>query len=326
MFDLPINCNSFDYWCIKISILAFYIQTENMFEFLNIDVLINCVLAIIMFGLGLTLTIKDFKNIFAHPGSLITALFVQLFIVPAIAFLLASWFDMPDEAKVGMVIVSICASGASSNLITHLFKGNVALAISMTTINSLITLISIPLIANFALSVFMGKQELIQLPVFDTLIRIFSVTIVPAFIGIIIRIVNQRIAKVFDFPLRIILPLLLCLVFTIKIFWGEESGGTGITFNEVVALLPALLLLNVFAMVSGFIAGKIIKLPFADSYTISIEVGLHNTSLALLISGTILHNAGMEKPAVVYAMFSFFTAILFVLIIKRFFKKTESIT
>ncbi len=286
-----------------------------------IDILINLVLALIMLGIGLSLRISDFKGIFMHPRSLITALTVQLFIIPIIAFCIAWISALTDSEKVGIVIVSLCASGASSNLITHLFKGNVPLAISMTTINSFITLISIPLMTNLALYVFMGVGKDIRLPVLETILQIFMITIVPAGIGIIIRMKKERVALKTERPLKFILPVLLALVFTLKIFLGKTSGGTGITLVETVQIIPFMLLLNFMAMLVGFIIARLIKLSFSDQFTIAIEVGLHNTALALLIAGTILRDVAMEKPAIVYAMFSFFTVVLFVYLIKHFIKK-----
>lgn len=285
------------------------------------DILINVVLAMIMFGIGLSLSISDFRKIFAQPRSLITALSVQLFIVPLIAFIIASVSGLSDAEKVGVVLVSLCASGASSNLITHLFKGNVALAISMTSINSLITLLSIPLLTNLSLNIFMGIEKEIHLPVLETIMQIFIITIIPAATGVYIRRIKENVAIKLEKPLKYILTILLTLVFTIKIFFGVESGGTGISFAEVIQILPFMLLLNVLAMLTGLIIARIIRLPFSDQFTVSIEVGLHNTALALLIGGTILKMPEMEKPAVVYAMFSFFTAVIFVYLVKIIAKR-----
>jgi BASS family bile acid:Na+ symporter len=286
-----------------------------------IDVLINVVLAVIMLGIGLSLTFNDFKNIFLHPRSLFTALGIQLFVIPGIAFTIAHFCMLPPDIKVGIVIVSVCASGASSNLVSHLFKGNVALAISMTTINSLITLISVPLIVNLALIVFLGTQQEIKLPILDTMIQIFVITIIPAAIGVWIRRRRAALALGLEKPLKFILPLLLASVFTIKIFLDQSNGGTGISAKEAVTLLWPMLSLNGLAMLSGFLGGRFLRVPFRDQFTISIEVGLHNTALALLISGSLLHNADMQKPAVVYAMFSFFTAILFVWVLKALYRR-----
>lgn len=280
--------------------------------YLWIDVLINIVLGVIMLGIGLSLTLKDFRNIFVNPVSLVAALVIQLVILPLIAAGIAAVSGFSPAMKVGVVVVSLCASGASSNLITHLFRGNVALAISMTTINSLLTLFTIPLMVNLAMNIFMGMEREVQIPVPETILQIFLVTILPATAGILFRAWKERLAKSLERPLKFILPGLLAVVFTVKIFFGESSGGTGISPQETLMILPWMLLLNILAMAAGFFGARLIRRPFADQYTISIEVGLHNTALALLISGTILRMPEMEKPAVVYAMFSFFTAIAFV--------------
>lgn len=293
-----------------------------MFENYNfVDYLINIVLAIIMFGIGLSLTVKEFRNIFAYPKSLLTALTVQLFIIPVIAFIVAWFSPITPEARTGIVLVSLCASGASSNLLTHLFRGNVALAISMTTINSFITLFSIPLISTLALNIFLGINRSIELPVLETIIQIFVVTIIPAALGVYFRKLKEDFALKLEKHLRYILVILLGMVFSVKIFFAEGSGGTGIELKDALAVLPPLLILNVLAMLTGLIVGMPLKIPFADRFTISIEVGLHNTALALLIAGTIIKSPEMEKPAIVYAAFSFFTAALFVYVVKKFGKK-----
>jgi len=281
-----------------------------------IDVLVNLVLAIIMFGLGLSLTFHDFKRIFINPKAIITSLTVQVFFIPLLAFGIAMVSGLSPEAKVGIVLVSACASGASSNLITHLVRGNVALAISMTTLNSLITLVTLPFIVSVSLFFFLGKESHIALPVGETIFQIVLVTLVPALLGIYIRRVYTRFAIFMERPLKFILPLLLGLVFTIKIFSAENQGGSGITFAEGVAIFPFVLLLNILAMLAGYYISKLMKLDFRNQYTIAIEVGLHNTALALLVAGTILQSPEMEKPALVYALFTFFSAFLFIYLIK----------
>lgn len=284
-----------------------------------IDIFINLVLALIMLGIGLSLTVKDFQNLFVHPKPLFLALGIQLFLIPALAFLIAFISRLPAETKTGIVIVSLCASGASSNLVTHLFKGNVVLAISMTTINSFITLVSIPLLANLALVVFLGEGREIYLSVPATILQIFIISLIPAGIGVFIRRKTGNLAVRIEKPIKVVLVLMLGFIFTVKIFFRQAIGGTGITVNETLNLLPYLLLLNLLAMASGFYISRKFALSFSNQFTVSIEVGLHNTALALLISGTILKSAAMEKPAVVYAMFSFFTAVLFVFFIKKMF-------
>jgi BASS family bile acid:Na+ symporter len=281
-----------------------------------IDILVNAVLAIIMFGLGLSLTLKDFKHIFLNPKAIITCLSVQVFVIPLIAFCIALLSGLNPEQKVGIVLVAVCASGASSNLITHLVKGNVALAISMTTLNSFITLLTLPFIVSMALLLFLGKESQITLPVGETVLQIFLVTIVPASIGLYIRKMQEHFAIKMERPLKFILPLLLGVVFTLKIFGGEKQGGSGITIADTLRIFPYVLLLNFLAMLAGYYISKLMRLNFRNQFTIAIEVGLHNTALALLVAGTILQSPEMEKPALVYAMFTFFSAFLFIYIIK----------
>ncbi|MBI5542042.1 MAG: bile acid:sodium symporter family protein [Bacteroidia bacterium] len=287
-----------------------------MGEYSFVDILVNAVLAIIMLGVGLSLTINDFKQIIVFPKSIITALTIQLFLVPAIAFLIAYLSNLSPEQKVGIVLVSTCASGASSNLITHLVRGNVALAITMTSLNSVISILTLPVIVSLAIFFFLEIDTEISLPFGETILQIFLVTIVPAFIGIVIRRFNAVFATKMEKPLKIILPLILFLVFAIKIFAGKSQGGSGITIYETLYIFPFVLLLNILAMSAGFYFSKLLKLEFRNQFTIAIEVGLHNTALALLVAGTILKTPEMEMPALVYSMFSFFTAILFVYVVK----------
>ena len=281
-----------------------------------VDILINLVLAIIMLGVGLSLTVNDFKNILLNPKAIITGLSIQIFIIPIIAFAIASLFNVSPEQKVGIVLVSTCASGASSNLITHMVKGNVALAISMTTLNSFLTLVTLPFIVNIALDYYLHSNTSIDLPYFETVLQIFMVTLLPASFGVIIRRINLKFAENMENPLKIILPLLLLMVFTIKLLASENYGGTGITRHELFDLFPPMLILNIMAMTTGYFVAKLMRLNFRNQFTIAIEVGLHNTALALVVSGTIIRSSEMEKPALVYALFTIFSALLFIYILK----------
>lgn len=290
------------------------------------DYLINIVLALIMLGVGLSLTIGNFRNVFKHPASLISALSIQIFIVPLIAFIVAYLSPLNNEMKAGLVIVSTCASGAASNLITHLFKGRTALAVSMTIMNSLLTLITVPITVSYVLYFFLGSASEIVLPVGDTIFQILLITILPAMIGVYIRARNRSFALRIEKPLKYVMPSLLAGVFLVKIFADSKVGGTEISMEEAILILPAALLLNFLAMSAGFWIMRLLRFDFKTQFTISIEVGLHNTALALLISGTMIKSVDMEKPAIVYAAFSFFTAIIFVFIVKKIFGRKKKIT
>lgn len=270
-----------------------------------------------MLGVGLSLTVGSFKNLFLFPKALIIGLSSQIIVLPVIAFVISSFSNMPLPYKVGLIILAACPGGTTSGLLTYYFKGNVALSITFTAINSIITLFTIPFIVNLSLLHFYGQTTLIHLSYLETIIQIFAITIIPASIGVLIRTYKPVFALKAQRPVKVLLTVALAIVFLMLFFAGNNKGGTGITTSEVLNILPYALLLNVLCMVWGFLLGLLTKLGIGNSYTIGIEASVHNTTLAFLVAGTLLHNPEMEKPALIYAMFSFWTAILYSVIIKK---------
>lgn len=286
----------------------------------TIDILVSSVLALIMFGIGLSLSLKDFTNIALYPKAFATALTSQMIALPLLAFAVANVFDVSDEIKIGLVILAASPGGATSGFITHLFKGNVALSLSLTSVNSFLTLFSIPFVVNLALRYFMGKSSEMVLPFWDTFIHIFLIALTPAFLGLLLRKYCTSWAIKIEKPAKYIMMVLLFTVFTIKIFASENSGGSGLTNQDFKDILPPALLLNFLCLMIGYLLLKAVKLKHTDSLTAAIESGVHNTSLAFLIAGTVLQNELMVKPALVYSMFSFWTALLFGFISSRMAK------
>ena len=142
-------------------------------------------------------------------------------------------------------------------------------------------------------------------------------TIVPAILGVLVRSYRPEFALKAQRPLKLILLAALGVVFLIKFFATEQSGGSGVTLKEVLTILPFALLQNASSMLWGFRFGKFNKLGERNSYTIGIEAAVQNTTLAFLVAGTLLHNQDMVKPSLIYALFSFWTAIFYTFIIKR---------
>jgi BASS family bile acid:Na+ symporter len=286
-----------------------------------IDFLISVVLATIMFGLGLSLTLNNFKRIVLYPRAFIIGLLSQMLILPAIAFVILLFADLPPEFKVGIMILAACPGGTTSGFITYLFKGNVALSISMTTINSMLTIFTIPIIVNLALEHYMGTHVDFQLPFGSSVLQIFLVTVLPAALGVSVRQLAEKTAHVMEKYLKYIMILLLAGVYTIKFFVGEQHGGTGITGDEVWTIFPYALIFNVVCFVFSIFVGKLSRLRIRDAFTIAIEVSLHNTTLALLIGGTLLQNQDLVKPALIYTLFSFWSALVFGILTKVIYKK-----
>ena len=278
----------------------------------NINVLLNIVLALIMLGLGIGLKKQDFQHLFDQPKSLAIGLFAQMVILPLFAFLLVYDANLSPEFKVGVMILSICPGGVTSNLVSYFVKGNVALSVSLTVLNAILTLFTIPILVNVFLGYFFeGSQQFVgvKLPVLGTMVSIFMVTVLPAAIGMLLRVQlgQKRVVKIQKY-INIILPVLLVMVFGFK-FLGN-TGESNDFSTEIGLLTPLTIGLNVGSMLLGFLAGTPFQLSFKNRITIAVEVGLHNTALALLVAGEKLGSSEMEKPALVYAMYSFFVTYL----------------
>ncbi len=285
-----------------------------------IDILIRIVLASIMFGLGLSLTANDFKNIAVFPKAFFIGLGSQMIALPVIAYIILLFSDLPDAFKVGIMILAACPGGTTSGFVTYLFKGNVALSISLTAINSFLTIFTIPFIVNFALRYYLNQEAVIHLPIVSSVTQIFLVTLLPAALGVFVRSIKPVFSLGMQKRIKYILIILLAAVYSIKFFAGEQYGGTGITASEVWVIIPYVFLFNVACFAFSIAFGKITNLTIRDAFTIAIEVSLHNTTLALLIAGTLLQNQDMVKPALVYTMFSFWSAVIFGLITRWLYK------
>ena len=272
-------------------------------------------LAFITLGMGLSLTDRDFRNIFSQPKAIITGLCCQIILLPLIAFLIARSIHIDPLFKVGLMIVAACPGGATSNLITYLLRGNVALSISMTALNSLITLITIPVVVTLSLEMFIHQDAAIHLNVGGTVLKIFLITILPAYAGTLLRKWRAELADHLERPLRIIMPLLLLVIYTGVIFIDQENESA--TRGDFLSIIPYALLLNFAAMATGLVVARILRLNVKNQYTISIEVGLQNSGLAIVVAVTLLGNHTMALVPVIYGSFTFFSTLLFGWIIKK---------
>jgi BASS family bile acid:Na+ symporter len=266
-------------------------------------------LAIITLGMGLSLTDRDFRNIFMQPKAVIIGLCSQMLLLPFIAWLIARSIHIDPLFKVGLMIIAACPGGATSNLITYLLRGNVALSISMTALNSLLTLITIPLVVQFSLEAFIHEDAAIHLQVGETILKVFLITILPAFAGTRIRKNYPEFSVRLERPLRLILPLLLLVIYAGVIFIDQRASGA--TRSDFIRIFPYTLLLNMLAMVAGFLVARLLRLRVINQFTISIEVGLQNSALAIFVAATLLKSNNMALVPVVYGSFSFFSTFLF---------------
>jgi BASS family bile acid:Na+ symporter len=273
---------------------------------------------IIMFGMGLSLEKKDFTNVFIYPKAIITGLIAQMIILPLVAFILMEFSNMSPIIKVGFILIAACPGGSASNLVAHLLKGNVALCISLTAINSLLILITLPLIVKLGLLLFVGEAHEIELPVLETIIKIFITTILPTITGMSLRRKNPNFADRMEQPLKVIMLVLLFSVFAAIILFEENRIEAGIASYKYI--LPWALALNFTAMVAGFLFARMFNCDHKNNFTISIQVGMQNSALAIFIAANLLQNREMAMVAVIYSSFTFFSTTLFGFLEKRYGK------
>jgi BASS family bile acid:Na+ symporter len=179
----------------------------------------------------------------------------------------------------------------------------------MTALNSLITLITIPLVVHLSLVTFINEDAAIRLKVGETIMKVFLITILPAFVGTRVRKNYPGFSIKLERPLRVILPLLLLLVYAGVILIDQGTGEA--TRMDFLRIFPYALLLNILAMVSGFLVARVFRLRVINQFTISIEVGLQNSALAIFVAATLLKSNDMALVPVVYGSFSFFSTLLF---------------
>lgn len=275
------------------------------------SILLPVSLAFIMLGMGMSLTRKDFANIFLRPKAVLVGLMAQMLGLPIIAFLIAWMFPVPPEIKVGLFLVAICPGGATSNLLNYLLNGNLALCVSLTTINSFLTQISIPLLLSFGLRFFTNHDAEVELSFLKTLIHIVVITLVPVIVGIIIGHYLPKFSERSRKPMKRIMPSLMAIALLGAIILEKKENIVEMTTGDYITIVPMALLLNLGALFSGYYIAKGFKLSKKSSVTISLEVGLHNTVLAIYIATALLKSPMMALPAIIYAMFTFFTSAAF---------------
>ena len=270
-------------------------------------------LGIIMLGLGLSLTIADFKRVVVYPRAVIIGLACQMLLLPVICYGLAVGFGLPGELAVGLMLLAASPGGATANLFSHLAKGDVALNITLTAVNSLLSLLTLPLIVNFALTQFMGEGKNLPLQ-FDKVLQVFALVIIPVTIGMLVRWKRPKLADKLDRPVRIISAVFLALIVIAAIVKERE------TVMESFRLVgPAALCFNLASLAVGYCVPRILRLNQRQSIAIGMEIGIHNGTLAIAIASgpTLLNNDVMAIPPAIYSLIMFVTAAGFGYLVHR---------
>jgi BASS family bile acid:Na+ symporter len=284
--------------------------------------LLPLALAIIMFGLGLSLKAGDFKRIFLYPKAIIIGSFTQLVLLPVLGFTIAALLlKSSPELAIGLIILAMCPGGPTSNLLTHLANGDTALCISLTAISSIVKIFTIPIMVNIAIMHYMGVASEFHLDVLSSILKIVTITIVPAALGMLVKAWAPAFAQKAQKPVKVMSAVFLVLVILAAIYQERNT-----IVRSMVIAGPAALLLNISGMLLGYYIPRLFNLPWAQQITISIETSIQNGTLAIAIASSplMLGNATMAIPAVVYSLIMFITAGLFISLVNR--RKTKLAT
>lgn len=261
-------------------------------------------LAIIMFGLGLSLTPADFRRVARSPTAVVAALVLQVLVLPVIAFGLVKAFDVDPLLAVGVMLLASSPGGTTANLFSHLFRGDIALNISLTAINSVLAAFTIPLVTNFAIGHFDADGELgLQ---FGKVLQVVAIVLVPVVIGMVVRSRSESFAKSADKPVRIF-SIVVLVVVALGALLGERENLAD--YFQQVGLLTGLFCL--VSLTLGYLLGQVLGLGTAQAIAIAMECGIHNTTIALTIALSVLDSVPVAVPSAVYSVLMYLLATAF---------------
>ena len=262
-------------------------------------------LAVVMAGLGLHLTLADFRRVLAAPKAVGVALVVQALLLPPLAFALCRVFALPGELALGLVLLAASPGGVTANLFSHLARGDVALNISLTAINSLLALLTLPLWTALALSTFLGAEASVPPPT-GKVLEVATLVIVPVALGMALRAWNPVLADAAEKPVRLLSSLLLGVLIALAFISEWETVRR---FAPVVGL--ACISFNVVSLLAGYFVPRAMKLGDPQAIAIGFEIGIHNGTLAIFIAIEALGRTQATISPAIYSLSMYLTAALF---------------
>jgi BASS family bile acid:Na+ symporter len=264
-------------------------------------------LALIMFSLGLALSLADFAEVWRERRLVATGLIGQLFLMPLLALAVGLVFGLPPALALALFILGICPAGTTSNALTYVGGGNVALAVVLTALSSLVTVFSIPLLLQWALPHFLAGGRVPHLSVLQTMGQLAKITLLPIAIGMAVRGFRPDWADRIGPWLK---PLSLIVLI------GVIGFSLVLSFNKVmvnfIAVAPATWVLNAAAMGCGLALGRVVRAGPRDAMTLAIEVGVHNATLAIFVTLQVLNDLTVAVTQNIYGVVMVLNALLLI--------------
>jgi len=275
-----------------------------------ITVFLPLALAIIMFSLGIGLTIDDFRRVFAAPKAFGIGALSQLVLLPVVAYAIAVAFRLPPELAVGLMILAFCPGGVTSNILTKFARGDLALSISLTGIISLVAVVTVPLLVAFAANHFMGVDAP-AINVTSLAVSMFLITAVPVALGMLLRHFAAGLASAIEGFVEKLAVVLFVIVVV-----GALAANWTLFVQNLAVLGPAVVALNVALLAIGLGLARAFALDGRQATAISIETGIQNATLGITIGSLIAEQAGalppFSLPSGVYGITMYLVSLPFV--------------
>lgn len=252
---------------------------------------ITLMLGIIMFGMGMTMTLADFKGVLQHPKAVLIGVLAQFIVMPGLAYVLCQLFQLPAEIAIGVILVGCCPGGTASNVITYMAKGNIALSVACTSVSTLLA----PLLTPFIF--YLLASQWIEINASSMFVSILQVVLVPIILGVILRSVLKSKAEQYVQ----VLPL-LSVVAIVAIVAAIIGASKAAILESGLLILGVVMLHNALGFLLGFWASRFFNLAYADCKAVAIEVGMQNSGLGVALAA--VHFAASPVTAVPSAIFS----------------------
>ena len=269
-------------------------------------------LALIMLGLGLGLTTKDFLRVINNPKDFTVGIVCQLVLLPIVAYILVLMLRLPVEIALGLMIIAAAPGGVTSNVLTKFANGDVALSISLTAVISLISIISVPFIVITSANLFGVKELSSDITMTGIALKMALVVTVPVIIGMVIRKFAENFISSNLNIINRITGILFIIVFAA--IWIEERENI---FNYLAQAGIAVLILNVVMMTLAFYIAKFFATGISQRKCISLECGLQNGTLAVFVATQIFNDIAYMVPTAAYALIMYITGFIFIYILRN---------
>lgn len=264
-------------------------------------------LFLIMLGIGLSLSLDNFRELVRQPVAVVTGLLLQLLILPVLGWIVVTLFDLPAIYAAGLLILTLAPGGATSNMISYLCRADLALSVSLTALSSFITPFTLPLLSLLVVGHYVGSVSIESYPILGSLAKLLFISLLPVLVGMLIR---HRFTQFADQVQPYIKKI--SLVFMLLVVVGIVIANKD-TMSEIVSLVsPAVIVLSCLSMLVGWISARLLLLTPQQGVTLAVETGIQNAGMALLITQTLLANEQMSAVVLLYGVLMQIPAIILI--------------